>query len=124
MKRFLILFLLVSIVGFAQVTIETVTFSDTTTSDTLTPPNRMYLSGIAKPDSGGDIITFTAVFGDTAFDVLTMQADSAYTITLPDSTNTYFVPTPQNVFAQIQSFMINFAKATSVTLTLVWSPIL
>jgi len=123
MKK-LFLILLISVSCFAQTQYEIVAFSDTTTSALIDRPNSaFYLAGIAKPDSGGDIITFdieTSASGTNQYDLLTQVADSSYTITLPDSTSAYSVTLPKDVFEAWNYFRVKFAKATTCSLTVIW----
>ena len=120
----IILILLLSVVCFAQYELETVSFDDTTTSAVIDVPGRnLYLAGIVKPDSGGNIITFeveTSSTGTVQHALLTQLADSSYTVTLPDSTNPYAIPLPRDIFDSWQYYRIVFAKATTVDLTVIW----
>jgi len=122
--KVLIAFLLLTAACFGQWRSETVSFSDTTASAVIDVPNSAYyLAGIAKPDSGGNIITFDAELsasGTDQYSILTAVADSAYTVTLPDSTNAYSVPLPRDIFEKWQFIRIKFAKATTVDMTIIW----
>ena len=125
MKKLIIVFILFLVtVGISQYQLETVTISDTTTSALIDVPGRnLYLAGIVKPDSGGDVITFdieTSSSGTAQHDLLTQVADSAYTITLPDSTNAYAIPLPRDIFDSWQYYRIKFSEATTVVLTVIW----
>ena len=124
MKKLILFILLLITAGYAQWQTELVSFADTTTSAIVDVPNpSYYLAAIAKPDSGGNIITFDvelSASGTDQYSILTAVADSVYTITLPDSTNAYSIPLPKDVFEKWQFMRIKFAKATTVDLTLIW----
>ena len=120
----IILILLLSVVCVGQYRLETVSFDDTTTSAIIDVPGRdLYFAGIAKPDSGGMIITFEVEMSDAGtsqYALLTQVADSSYTVTLPDSTSAYTVSLPKDVFDPWRYFRIVFDKATTVDLTVMW----
>ena len=120
----IILILLLSVVCFGQYRVETVSFVDTTTSALIDVPGRdLYLAGIAKPDSGGLEISFEVeINADSTnqYVLLTALADSAYTITLPDSTSAYTISLQKDVFDPWRYFRIVFDKAMSVDLTVIW----
>jgi len=122
MKILLIIMLFTSLC-FSQYTKETVSFVDTTTSALIDAPKNTYLAGIAKPDSGGLIITFEVevdVDSTDQYVLLTALADSAYTITLPDSTSCYTISLPKDIFDPWRYYRIVFPAVTSCDLTVIW----
>ena len=120
---FLFLFLCFSSAAFSQIQMEEISFDAETTSDSIDAPTGTYLGGIAKPDSGGDIITFEgglASGATTWYTIMTADPDSAYTLTLPDSTNAYAIPLPRDLFIGWPWIRVVFAKSTTCDLTVIW----
>ena len=123
MKKLIITFLFFAVCGFSQDVVESISFSDTTTSVLIDAPRNCYLAGIAKPDSGGDIITFEVeLHADSTkqYVLKTLAVDSTYTITLPDSTNDYVIPLSREVFEPWKYIRVVFAKATTCDITVIW----
>ena len=124
MRKLILVFLFLSTACFGQYILQAVTFDDTTTSALFgTDVRDVYLAGIAKPDSGGNILTFDVEISSTgtdAYALLTAAGTAAYSVTLPDSTNAYCLSLPKDVFDPWRYFRIKFAKATTCTLTVMW----
>jgi len=124
MKKIILVFFILTVAVFAQYQFETLTFSDTTTSVLFDPPSRDYrFAGFLTPDSCGDVVTFeveTHADSTKQYALLTLLADSVYTVTLPDSTNQYAVALPEEIFGAWRYFRIVFAKATTGTIDVMW----